>query len=93
MDFQLTDEQEVLVDRVKKWYRDYNQGITHGEHPQIYCYSGKAGTGKTTVARAIIDELHLENNYVMWVVYGLWLCYTIGRLFCSRRLRYVSVQT
>lgn len=70
MDFQLTDEQEVLVDRVKKWYRDYNQGITHGEHPQIYCYSGKAGTGKTTVARAIIDELHLENNYVATAYVG-----------------------
>lgn len=64
MNFTLTDEQLMLVDRVKTWFKNYESGLHLGEHPQWFCYSGKAGCGKTTVAYAIIEELHLENSYV-----------------------------
>lgn len=70
MDFILTDEQEKLKTIVKKWYQNWVSGLRIGQHPQVFCYSGKAGTGKTTVARAIIDELNLNNNYVATAFVG-----------------------
>lgn len=56
MDVILTPEQEQLRKEVVKWYKNFPYGKPY------YYYSGAAGTGKTTVARAIIDELGLKND-------------------------------
>lgn len=49
---ELTDEQKTLVQNLKRWYQK-------GER-QWYSYTGAAGTGKTTVIRAFIEELGID---------------------------------
>jgi exodeoxyribonuclease-5 len=49
---ELTDEQNTLVQRLCQWYRKGTR--------QWYSYTGAAGTGKTTVIQAFIEELGLE---------------------------------
>lgn len=54
--FQLTEEQEKLVKEAVNWYRNSSE--------QVFQYSGKAGTGKSVVMRAIIDRLGLREDEV-----------------------------
>ena len=54
--FQLTEEQEKLVKEALNWYRNSSE--------QVFQYSGKAGTGKSVVMRAIIDRLGLREDEV-----------------------------
>lgn len=48
----LTEEQSRLVKRLSDWYQKSTR--------QWFSYTGAAGTGKTTVIRAFIEELGLE---------------------------------
>lgn len=48
----LTEEQQTLVKRLSHWYK-------HSDR-QWFSYTGAAGTGKTTVIRAFIEELGIE---------------------------------
>lgn len=49
---ELTSEQQELVKKLKEWYK---KGTT-----QWFAYTGAAGTGKTTVIKAFIEELGIE---------------------------------
>lgn len=49
---ELTSEQTELTKRLKQWYRSGTR--------QWYSYSGAAGTGKTTVIKAVLEELGLS---------------------------------
>ena len=49
---ELTGEQKTLVTKLKRWYKEQTK--------QIYIYSGRAGTGKTTVVKYFIEEMGLE---------------------------------
>lgn len=49
---ELTGEQKTLVAKLKRWYKE--------QAKQIYIYSGRAGTGKTTVVKYFIEEMGLE---------------------------------
>lgn len=51
---ELTAEQETLVKRLKDWYK--------GDR-QWFSYTGAAGTGKTTVIKAFIEELGIERYH------------------------------
>lgn len=44
--FELTDQQEDLVNQICKWFHDYESGHRIRNHPQWFSYSGAAGTGK-----------------------------------------------
>ena len=59
----LTDEQEQLKKEIVHWYRNYPNGSP------IFYYSGAAGTGKTTVAKAVINELGLTNDHYIACAY------------------------
>ena len=48
----LTEEQTNLVKKLTEWYKNSSR--------QWFSYSGAAGTGKTTVIRAFIEELGLQ---------------------------------
>ena len=48
----LTEEQTNLVKKLTEWYKHSSR--------QWFSYSGAAGTGKTTVIRAFIEELGLQ---------------------------------
>lgn len=48
----LTEEQTNLVKKLTDWYKNSSR--------QWFSYSGAAGTGKTTVIRAFIEELGLQ---------------------------------
>ena len=58
---ELTSEQQELVSRLCEWYRNSDQ--------QTFSYTGAAGTGKTTVIRAFIEELHIK-KYVACAFVG-----------------------
>ena len=58
---ELTSEQQDLVSRLCEWYRNSDQ--------QTFSYTGAAGTGKTTVIRAFIEELHIK-KYVACAFVG-----------------------
>lgn len=49
---ELTPEQTELTKRLKDWYTKSDK--------QWYSYTGAAGTGKTTVIKAVIEELGIE---------------------------------
>ena len=46
---ELTEEQQELVKRLAAWYKSADR--------QVFSYTGAAGTGKTTVIRAFIEEI------------------------------------
>ena len=58
---ELTDEQNVLVNFAAREIKSGNR--------QYISYSGKAGTGKTTVVRKIIQCLNLEPDEVLAMAY------------------------
>lgn len=58
---QLTDEQEKLVEEAVYFYTNSSE--------QVFQYSGKAGTGKSIVMRAIIDRLGLYPEEVAPMAY------------------------
>ena len=61
----LTDEQEHLIDELSKWFHDYESGHRYRNHAQWYSYSGRAGTGKSTIITSLIDKLNLqEDEYI-----------------------------
>ena len=47
-----TDEQLELIARIKSWF--------YSKERQYFAYTGGAGTGKTSVIKACIEELHLN---------------------------------
>lgn len=52
-----TDEQLELIARIKTWF--------YSKDRQYFAYTGGAGTGKTSVIKACIEELHLnEDEYI-----------------------------
>lgn len=57
----LTDEQENLIKEAIYWYKNSSE--------PIFQYSGPAGTGKSTVAHLIIEELGLEEYEVAAMSY------------------------
>lgn len=64
-DIVLTEGQSQLIDKIMKWYKDFNNGTTSEyEHPQYFVYSGAAGVGKTRVIKEIISALRIQNHYV-----------------------------
>lgn len=46
----LTEEQQEALVRIQSWFR--------GKEKQIYCLGGYAGTGKTTIMKFVLRELH-----------------------------------
>ena len=58
---ELTEEQTQLVKKLSEWYRSSSK--------QWFSYSGAAGTGKTTVIRAFIEELGI-NRYIACAYVG-----------------------
>ena len=63
MGFELTNEQVQLGIELKQWWN-------HRAN-QIYVYSGKAGTGKTTVVKYFLQEIGLKNDDIIcWAVSG-----------------------
>lgn len=60
----LTPGQEVLRHEIKEWYL---AGKTRSK--PWYSYSGAAGTGKTTVIRAIVDDLNLKPGEYVCAAY------------------------
>lgn len=57
MGFELTNEQVQLGIELKQWWN-------HRAN-QIYVYSGKAGTGKTTVVKYFLQEIGLKNDDII----------------------------
>lgn len=58
---QLTEEQEKIVKEAVKWYFNSSE--------QVFQYTGKAGTGKSVVMRAIIEQLGLTDDEVAPMAY------------------------
>lgn len=64
-DIVLTEEQDELVNLLCRWFHDYENGRRIRAHPQWFSYSGRAGTGKTTLLKPFIDKLGLsEDQYI-----------------------------
>lgn len=57
MSIEFTTEQQLLIKELKNWW--------NLKQRQIYVYSGKAGTGKTTIVKYFIQEIGLENRDVI----------------------------
>lgn len=55
-----TIEECVLPDRLKTTFQEF---VNKGEIPHLIL-AGSAGTGKTTVARALCDELHMQHLFL-----------------------------
>ena len=62
MKFEPTESQAKLLDKVKVWFRNWENGIRSNDHPQWFSYSGAAGVGKGVSARMIVDMLGLNSN-------------------------------
>ena len=60
MKFEPTESQARLLDKVKVWFRNWENGFHIGDHPQWFSYSGAAGVGKGVSARMIVDMLGLD---------------------------------
>lgn len=57
---QLSEEQGLAVTAVKTWFKSKRQ---------VFELSGAAGTGKTTLAKYITEELDLSDNEVLYCAY------------------------
>lgn len=67
---ELTSGQAQLLEKVVKWFKDYQSGNTSTYiHPQWFAYSGASGCGKTTVAHEILKELGLEKGSYIGCAY------------------------
>lgn len=53
-DLILTDEQEILIEKIKRWFIDPNKSKMY------FSYTGKGGTGKTSILPYLLDELNLS---------------------------------
>ncbi len=62
MNFEPTESQSILLDKVKKWYYSWQKGYHIGIHPQWFSYSGAAGVGKGVAAKMIVDMLNLDDH-------------------------------
>lgn len=60
----LTPGQDELRYMIRKWYKE---GLTKSK--PYFSYSGAAGTGKTTVVRALVSDLGLKDNEYICVAY------------------------
>ena len=68
---ELTNSQQELVEKVRKWFHNWENGIRSGPHPQYITYTGRAGSGKTVVAQSIVKDLGLaKNEYVATAYVG-----------------------
>lgn len=54
---EFTAQQKVLIENLKHWWRTRCN--------QIYIYSGRAGTGKTTIVKYFMEEMGLTNDDVV----------------------------
>lgn len=57
---QLTEEQGLAVSKVKAWFKSKRQ---------VFELSGPAGTGKTTLAKYIVEELDISGNEVLFCAF------------------------
>ena len=62
MRFEPTESQARLLDKVKVWFKNWENGFHIGDHPQWFSYSGAAGVGKGVSARMIVDMLGLDKH-------------------------------
>lgn len=58
----LNDQQEECIKLATKWFRSYSS-------KQTFEISGPAGSGKTTIVKAIIEQLNLRIEDVLFVAY------------------------
>ena len=59
----LNKEQKLLVKELKYWFKNKTK--------PYYYYAGSAGTGKTTVVRAFLEEMHMEmSDYIACAYIG-----------------------
>ena len=54
--FSLTDEQQLAIDTIIKWYND----LSGSPQSKVFKLGGYAGTGKTTVIKALRERLGVE---------------------------------
>lgn len=59
---ELTDGQSQLLEKIVKWFHNWESGLNIGEHPQWFSYSGRAGCGKTVVAKEVIKYLGINSS-------------------------------
>ena len=60
--FEPTESQARLLEKVKVWFKSWEDGFRIGPHPQWFSYSGAAGVGKGAAARMIVDMLGLDHH-------------------------------
>lgn len=71
MDFEPTESQSILLEKVKVWFSNWQYGKRSGPHPQWFSYSGAAGVGKGVAAKMIVDMLGLsERTYIACAYVG-----------------------
>jgi exodeoxyribonuclease-5 len=62
-DIQLSEEQLIAVDNIRRWYDHYRRHHNPGSFAdQMYRFGGYAGTGKTTVIKFIIQAALKANK-------------------------------
>lgn len=65
MEIVLNHDQSILIDKLKDWWAHIKS------RRQYFVYSGRAGTGKTTVIMKFIEELGLsEDEYICCALIG-----------------------
>lgn len=71
MKIEPTESQANLLDKVKVWFRNWENGMHIGPHPQWFSYSGAAGVGKGVAAKMIVDMLGLgKHGYIACAYVG-----------------------
>lgn len=61
MNFELNNEQKLLVQALKKWYRVRNK--------PYFVYTGPGGVGKTSVIKYFINEMKLKRDEVQGIAF------------------------
>lgn len=62
MGFEPTQSQAQLLEKVKVWFDNWENGLRIGDHPQWFSYSGAAGVGKGFSARLIVDMFGFDSH-------------------------------
>lgn len=57
----LNEQQTEALRLAYEWYKS--------QRSQVFCLTGKAGTGKTTIVSALIDRLNLQHDEVLFMAY------------------------